>query len=132
MTTEKFTLTTEEVKKYNELKLKIRRARTRLEVSLYTKQAQDILDNGRHRYVKRLEQKKSAEIKGELPSVNLIKGKLMRARKIAENDLMESKGLQVTYSPKLQDLPIYGVMKIPNKGGHYSLTKKKKDSNPSR
>lgn len=85
MTTEKFTLTTEEVKKYNELKLKIRRARTRLEVSLYTKQAQDILDKGRNRYVNRLEQKK-AEVKSKEP----VKGKVAHAAKIIGRQPVET------------------------------------------
>ncbi|GIO32562.1 MULTISPECIES: hypothetical protein [Paenibacillus] len=63
MTLGKITLTNDEINEYNRLKQKIRDARTRLEVSLYTKQAEQILEKGRLRYVSKLEQNKP-EIKG--------------------------------------------------------------------
>lgn len=51
----KIILTSDEIEAYNELKRKIRHARTRAEVSLYKGQAQRILDQGRIRYVSKLE-----------------------------------------------------------------------------
>ncbi|GIO67268.1 hypothetical protein [Paenibacillus cookii] len=63
MTLGKITLTNDEINEYNRLKKKIRDARTRLEVSLYTKQAEQILERGRLRYVSKLEQNKP-QIKG--------------------------------------------------------------------
>ncbi|MFP4976149.1 hypothetical protein ACE6ED_12170 [Paenibacillus sp. CN-4] len=51
----KIVLTSEEIEEYNRLKQKIVSARTRLEISLYTKQAEQILEKGRLRYISRLE-----------------------------------------------------------------------------
>lgn len=64
MTTKKITLTNDEINEYNKLKLKIRNARTRIEISLYTKQAEDILEKGRIRYVNKLEKNNRVQIKG--------------------------------------------------------------------
>ncbi|MEC0371682.1 hypothetical protein [Paenibacillus chibensis] len=59
MTLGKITLTCDEINEYNRLKQKIREARTRMEISLYTKQAENILERGRLRYVSKLENNSS-------------------------------------------------------------------------
>ncbi|WP_136607783.1 hypothetical protein [Paenibacillus dokdonensis] len=64
MTLGKITLTNDEINEYNRLKQMIREARTRLEISLYTKRAEEILDKGRLRYVNKLENGNKPQIKG--------------------------------------------------------------------
>ncbi|MCJ8012100.1 hypothetical protein MUG84_10130 [Paenibacillus sp. KQZ6P-2] len=64
MTLGKITLTNDEINEYNRLKQRIREARTRLEVSVYTKQAEEILEKGRLRYVDKLEKNNKPQVKG--------------------------------------------------------------------
>ncbi|WP_150270826.1 hypothetical protein [Paenibacillus tepidiphilus] len=54
----KIILTQSELNEYNELKTKIKLARTTTEVSAYSNQAKDILDTGRKRYISQLENKR--------------------------------------------------------------------------
>lgn len=62
----KLKLTPEEIRDYNGYKRKMLRARTRTELSLYKQKAQAILDNGKNRYIRDLENKN-----GHTHSVNL-------------------------------------------------------------
>ncbi|MWV46007.1 hypothetical protein GRF59_20520 [Paenibacillus sp. HJL G12] len=64
MTLGKITLTNDEINEYNKLKQMIREARTRVEISLYTKRAEEILDKGRLRYVDKLEKSNKPQVKG--------------------------------------------------------------------
>ncbi|MGN7359718.1 hypothetical protein ACTHPF_19235 [Paenibacillus sp. SAF-054] len=64
MTLGKITLTNDEIHEYNKLKEKIREARTRMEISLYTKRAEDILEKGRLRYISKLEKNNGPQVKG--------------------------------------------------------------------
>lgn len=64
MTLGKITLTNDEINEYNRLKQMIREARTRMEISLYTKRAEEILERGRLRYVNKLEKNNGPQVKG--------------------------------------------------------------------
>ncbi|MDR0270453.1 hypothetical protein [Paenibacillus sp.] len=61
MTLGKIILTNDEIDEYNRLKQKIRDARTRMEISLYTNQAEVILEKGRSRYINKLEESNKPE-----------------------------------------------------------------------
>ncbi|MBE9914615.1 hypothetical protein G8C92_11285 [Paenibacillus donghaensis] len=76
MTLGKITLTNDEINEYNRLKQKIRNARTRLEIALYTKQAEEILENGRLRYINKLENNNKPQIKSIQDRNKLKPGKV--------------------------------------------------------